>query len=916
MSSSYSSLARYRPAILAITAVAAGCTIYYIHNVRWSAGSLQRSPGSNSLRRSNALRRNRPPRDADPSESNPDLGQAATEDVVAPDSAAGGGLVLPNGLQPTVTEDSNLEHQVLEERETVVDTESMHSWRDESDNDDTSKKGQSLLNLLYRIAEEQATKEGFVHRGVTCNSCNTVPIRGIRYRCANCVDFDLCETCESMAVHPTTHLFYKVRIPAPLLGNPRQPQPVWYPGKPTSIIQPLSAEVKTKYSKDTGYQFSEIQALWEQFRCLAGTEWVEDPDHYHLAIDRPTFDKCFVPNTTLRPPPPNLIYDRMFAFYDTNRDGLIGFAEFLKGLSSLTKQKWDERRRKIFDGYDINDDGYVDRKDFLRLFRAFYALSKEMTREVVTAMDEDLYEGGGAREIVTSSQPVSSAFAGAIIPGERSRTLVGKVQDENGDYVIQDDGGAVKESGEDTGDHNEAVADVVEAAYRQYTKVEKEQAREFRRFDESMLSEEANGDVWPPTYVIPKDVVDALNRTVALEDVEDPSDREKIQRAAAERIRKVNEKSRSVRDRGVHERWQRQQYYLDDEDGALPPDGFEQDDTAETQPPSRRSRSSSKVRFQDDLTTDDEHETRSATSVSSRSIPVGERWGGYEVPEAEKDVGREILYQVAQESLNELLDPVFQQREDLAIMARQTKRERELYRPQISTYGTETVRERVKKYVEDLEWKWRNLSFTNPSSEEYMLKDLNEWLNRKNNQSLEPPEPMSVEQVHIESSSPHSPGTFPTTTVAAPGEMLFDPSTATAPIEMIFDVNFYFEAAMDGLEIPIVYDSDPEIDVPTAPPTHAEPHPDPTLPQNRPNSANFSPSTPPQLPSPPPPSTAPPPPTPRRLNYLIAMDMIEADDVARGGPGRLSFLEFEELLMGTKGGALGFVGSWVEMASF
>ena len=114
------------------------------------------------------------------------------------------------------------------------------------------KENQNLLNLLYLIAEEQSKRDSYVHRGVTCNACNCLPIRGIRYRCANCIDFDLCETCEALDSHPKTHLFYKVRIPAPFLGNPRQAQTPWYPGK-TGLMSPgLPADVIRKFGSETG----------------------------------------------------------------------------------------------------------------------------------------------------------------------------------------------------------------------------------------------------------------------------------------------------------------------------------------------------------------------------------------------------------------------------------------------------------------------------------------------------------------------------------------------------------------------------------------------------------------------------------------------------------------------------------------
>lgn len=68
--------------------------------------------------------------------------------------------------------------------------------------------------------------------GITCNKCNVSPIRGIRYKCANCVDFDLCEMCEGANSHINTHVFLKIRIPIPPLANPRSALlPAIYPGK-------------------------------------------------------------------------------------------------------------------------------------------------------------------------------------------------------------------------------------------------------------------------------------------------------------------------------------------------------------------------------------------------------------------------------------------------------------------------------------------------------------------------------------------------------------------------------------------------------------------------------------------------------------------------------------------------------------
>ncbi len=843
MSPLTSALERYRPALFALTALVAGCVVYYVQNPTWSLTSSQPSVGQNALHRSNAQRRRRSSREAEPPAS------PIGAEQVAPDEGTVQTLPVtstrPAGALPSAEHDeSNSGQQVLEEgRETIVDAESEHSWRDEiASATEPDNEALAMLHLLYRIAEDAARKEGYVHRRVTCNRCNITPIRGIRYRCANCVDYSLCEMCESLQIHHKMHVFYKIRIPAPFVHSPRDVQPVWYPGTPSPTVMRPQREVLVKYSSQTEFSPSEVEALWEQFRCLAGTTWDADPDEHKLAIDRVAFDKCFVPHISSRPPPPNLILDRMFDFYDSDCDGLIGFGDFITGLSSLTKQSWNERRKKVFDAYDINKDGYVDRKDFLRIFRALYALKKEMTRDVIDSMDDEERIDAGigeARQIVMSSQAVSAAFGPGWEQGERRRTGEGKMQDENGDSVIRDNGATVRESSEDIGDKNEVVADVFESII--YNRVSNTVvSADYKPFDESMIDEE-NEEDWPPAYVTAQDVFDALDRSVDFEEVEDLDDRQKVRLAA--------ERRRAVRELGVKHRWERQQFYTDDEDGVLPPDGFEQDATAENQPPSRRSRSSSKVRFQDDLGTNDEHEIRSATSMSSRSIPVGESWGGYEVPVAERYVGREILYQVAQESLNELLDPIFLQREDLAILARRKRTSRELHRPQISAYATDAILANIKKQMDNIQWKFRIKLTTKPLQEADLYHHLKENLKLAPNDSTD--------------TNPAAHPSFITPTTEDAGA-----SSRNAA-------------------------------------------PDPTLPQYRPNSV---PLTCGNLSS----SLTPPPQSLSidELNFHIALDLIEAEDVARGGPGRMSFSEFEDLFRGKRREELGFVGSWVELATF
>lgn len=58
-----------------------------------------------------------------------------------------------------------------------------------------------------------------VHEGVVCDGCNQ-DIRGIRYKCSNCPDYDLCQSCEKKGnVHEPSHVFLKIVKPQPTFGG-------------------------------------------------------------------------------------------------------------------------------------------------------------------------------------------------------------------------------------------------------------------------------------------------------------------------------------------------------------------------------------------------------------------------------------------------------------------------------------------------------------------------------------------------------------------------------------------------------------------------------------------------------------------------------------------------------------------------
>eukprot|EP00123_Amoebidium_parasiticum_P013923 comp22224_c0_seq1/m.32758 comp22224_c0_seq1/g.32758 ORF comp22224_c0_seq1/g.32758 comp22224_c0_seq1/m.32758 type:complete len:531 (-) comp22224_c0_seq1:151-1743(-) len=259
------------------------------------------------------------------------------------------------------------------------------------------KESQNLLNLLYTIAEDQARKEGYVHRGLTCNSCQTTPIRGVRYKCANCVDFDLCETCEAQARHDKTHVLLKIRIPIPPLANPRSALlPVFYPGGKQDPHSTINPTVLRTLQKDTHFDQVELEALYEQFKSLSGSK----------GIDKSTFERCLGPLGVGR----NLVTERIFYFFDQDGDGIIDFRELVCGLSVLCKGSQAEKIEYAFKGYDLDNSGFISRDELQKMFKAYFYLSMELVRDVIKAMEEEMManfddEGG---------KPVSAIFTAPI----------------------------------------------------------------------------------------------------------------------------------------------------------------------------------------------------------------------------------------------------------------------------------------------------------------------------------------------------------------------------------------------------------------------------------------------------------------------------------------------------------------------
>ncbi|TKA81199.1 hypothetical protein B0A55_02631 [Friedmanniomyces simplex] len=312
--------------------------------------------------------------------------------------------------------------------EEIAETEEMNSA-----NGAPVEPSQGIKGLLYFIAEEDSKRKAYEHRGISCEECGESPIRGVRYHCLNCPDFDLCATCEIVTAHQKTHVMAKIKIPLPVLSQPCEQHPVWYPGDPRNLHFPLDAGAKKRLASLYEFEEPTIDAFYDQFTCIANVPWSDDPMKTNAAIDRRAFNKALMPERWHERHRPNAIYDRMFAFYDTNGDGLIGFEEFLSGIAYLRGPKRLASLRRALEGLDIDGDGFVDRSDFLRLFRAKYLLQQQLISDMVDSSEQE--QTVVAMETLRSSQPISSAFNQEEIPQGESRPQRGKQRSPYGDML-------------------------------------------------------------------------------------------------------------------------------------------------------------------------------------------------------------------------------------------------------------------------------------------------------------------------------------------------------------------------------------------------------------------------------------------------------------------------------------------------
>ena len=78
---------------------------------------------------------------------------------------------------------------------------------------DIYKSIKMQMNLNEGKKIDNLNQNEIIHHNITCNNCGMENIKGIRFRCLQCQNFNLCNNCEQNCEHSPDHILIKIRKP-------------------------------------------------------------------------------------------------------------------------------------------------------------------------------------------------------------------------------------------------------------------------------------------------------------------------------------------------------------------------------------------------------------------------------------------------------------------------------------------------------------------------------------------------------------------------------------------------------------------------------------------------------------------------------------------------------------------------------
>lgn len=219
---------------------------------------------------------------------------------------------------------------------------------------------------------------------------------------------------------------------------------MWYPGSPHILHEPIQPALRKRLAEEYHHEEPQIDALYDQFITTANVSFEQDPSQIKIGIDRRAFDSALTIEAWTDHSAPNALYDRMFAFYDRGNKGVILFEDFINGMAYLRGPNRFQPLSRALQGFDIDADGFVDRRDFLLLLRAKYDVQRELIAGASSIRADKISQEG--IDVLKSSQPISAIFCDQDMPqgelrssGGKPRNIYGDLEPTEGTKTILDD---------------------------------------------------------------------------------------------------------------------------------------------------------------------------------------------------------------------------------------------------------------------------------------------------------------------------------------------------------------------------------------------------------------------------------------------------------------------------------------------
>jgi hypothetical protein len=106
--------------------------------------------------------------------------------------------------------DETMEDHLMQEDDLVDSRDLGQIAKFVRDEVDTFWKSSLKTMFVDYLTAKKIEQSQEVHTRYVCDGCDMNPIRGIRYMCSVCSDYDLCEKCEKLGVHKQ-HAMLKIR---------------------------------------------------------------------------------------------------------------------------------------------------------------------------------------------------------------------------------------------------------------------------------------------------------------------------------------------------------------------------------------------------------------------------------------------------------------------------------------------------------------------------------------------------------------------------------------------------------------------------------------------------------------------------------------------------------------------------------